>query len=537
MKSSLIKQISLITITAFLLVLSVGGAAWWKFKIVVANQEQIATTFTALRDQIEADMMHDALRADVICALHGASQKDAAAVTAASTDLVEHAKKFRTSVEANRQFTTLSPKATGAIRSVAGPLASYIASAEKIVAAAATDAAVAQAQFPAFMETFAVLEKQMSEVSDSIEGDCKDTEAVNKKLVASFDTILVIALIVSATVFVFLTALLARIIPKPYRKIASELTSTSEAAAGTSAKVAATSHALAAGASQSAASLEETSASLEEISAMIKRTAASSQTAKQLGNDTRSAAETGSTDMKNMSVAMGEIKASSDNIAKIIKTIDEIAFQTNLLALNAAVEAARAGEAGAGFAVVADEVRALAQRSALAAKETATLIEDSIKKSERGVQFSAKVSTGLTEIVSKARQVDELITEIALASTEQTQGIIQISSAVAQMDRVTQDAAASSAQIATTSEELNQQSAWLNNGIASLRELVGGGGETSPVATVQNTRAPVVAALITPTSQKKSRPATRPARVSSSSEISPNENDNHNQFAASFKDF
>src|SRR6185436_17915358 len=149
----------------------------------------------------------------------------------------------------------------------------------------------------------------------------------------------------------------------------------------------------------------------------------SAATAKTLAGETRSAAESGNDDMTAMREAMDAIKTSSRDIAKIIKTIDEIAFQTNLLALNAAVEAARAGESGAGFAVVAEEVRNLAQRSAQAARETTAKIEDSIKKSERGVVLNGKVASGLREIATKARQVDDLVAEIATASTEQNQGI------------------------------------------------------------------------------------------------------------------
>ena len=233
------------------------------------------------------------------------------------------------------------------------------------------------------------------------------------------------------------------------------------------------SQSLASGASEQAAALEETSASLEEMASMTKRTAANAQTAKELGNATRAAADNGAADMQSMSAAMDAIKDSGANIAKIIKTIDEIAFQTNLLALNAAVEAARAGEAGMGFAVVADEVRSLAQRSAQAAKETAAKIEDSMLKSERGVQISAKVSQSLSEIVQKARQMDELISEIAVASGEQNQGISQINSAVSQMDHVTQNAAASSADIAAATGSLRGQAESLRASVATLQSVVG----------------------------------------------------------------
>jgi methyl-accepting chemotaxis protein len=174
---------------------------------------------------------------------------------------------------------------------------------------------------------------------------------------------------------------------------------------------------------------------------------------------------------------MDAIKVSSDDIAKIIKTIDEIAFQTNILALNAAVEAARAGEAGMGFAVVADEVRNLAQRCAQAAKETSGKIEGAIVKTGQGVDITGKVASALNEIVSKVRQVDELVTEVAGASREQTDGIAQINVAVGQMDKVTQSNAATAEESAAAAEELNSQAEVMKQSVAELLRLVGGQGE------------------------------------------------------------
>jgi len=233
------------------------------------------------------------------------------------------------------------------------------------------------------------------------------------------------------------------------------------------------SQSLAEGASEQAASLEETGASLEEMSSMTKRNAESARTAKELSNQTRAAADTGAADMEEMKQAMDAIKASSDGISKIIKTIDEIAFQTNILALNAAVEAARAGEAGMGFAVVAEEVRNLAQRSAQSAKETAGKIEEAIQKSEHGVLISGKVARSLGEIVVKARQVDTLVAEIASASQEQNQGIGQVNTAISQMDKVTQANAANAEETAAAAEQLNSQAVHLNEAVQDLHLLVG----------------------------------------------------------------
>ena len=237
-------------------------------------------------------------------------------------------------------------------------------------------------------------------------------------------------------------------------------------------QVSSSSQSLADGSSQQAASLEETSASIEELSSMTKRNADSAATAKDLSAQTRQAADAGSTDMAEMRAAMDAIKSSSADIAKIIKTIDEIAFQTNILALNAAVEAARAGEAGMGFAVVADEVRNLAQRSAHSAKETASKIEVAIQNGENGVVISQKVAKSLGVILERARQVDELVAEIATASQQQSQGLGQINSAVSQMDQVTQNNAGNAEETASAAAELNSQSASLRESVQNLRRLV-----------------------------------------------------------------
>jgi methyl-accepting chemotaxis protein len=256
------------------------------------------------------------------------------------------------------------------------------------------------------------------------------------------------------------------------------------AAAG---QVSSASQSLAEGASEQAASLEETSASLEEVSSMTKRNAENAQTAKDLARQTRVAAETGSTDMNAMRIAMDEIKASSGDISNIIKAIDEIAFQTNILALNAAVEAARAGEAGAGFAVVADEVRGLAHRSAESARESASKIDEAIQKSDRGVEISGRVAYALNEIVEKARKVDELVAEIANASIEQNQGISQVSTAVVQMDQVTQANAGSAEETASAAEQLNAQSMLMRENVNVLMKLINGASQEAPaVAPTEN---------------------------------------------------
>jgi methyl-accepting chemotaxis protein len=242
-----------------------------------------------------------------------------------------------------------------------------------------------------------------------------------------------------------------------------------------SSQVSSASQSLAEGSSTQAASIEETSAALEEMASMTKANAENSRQANDLAKQARESADRGVNDMQAMSAAMTAIKMSSDDIAKIIKTIDEIAFQTNILALNAAVEAARAGEAGMGFAVVADEVRNLAQRSAQAAKETASKIESAIAKTGQGVEISGKVANALNDIVTKVRQVDELITQVANASREQTEGITQINIAVGQTDKVTQSNAANAEESAAAAEELHALADAVKGSVGELMQLVTGG--------------------------------------------------------------
>lgn len=183
-----------------------------------------------------------------------------------------------------------------------------------------------------------------------------------------------------------------------------------------------------------------------------------------------------------MMTSMREIDVSSGKISKIIKVIDEIAFQTNILALNAAVEAARAGEAGMGFAVVADEVRSLAQRSAQAAKDTASLIEDSILRSGEGSRMLSGVAASIRAITGGAGKVKTLVDEAEASSKEQAQGTDQISKAIAQIDQVTQRTAANAEEAAAASEELNAQSQALMAVVDQLQMMVGGDLEHSVTA-------------------------------------------------------
>ena len=230
-----------------------------------------------------------------------------------------------------------------------------------------------------------------------------------------------------------------------------------------SGEIADSSQSLSQGATESAASLEEISASLNETSSQTTVNAENAATARGLSEETKLAAEKGSAQMQEMVSAMTDINEAGQNISKIIKTIDEIAFQTNLLALNAAVEAARAGQHGKGFAVVAEEVRNLAARSAKAAEETAELIEGSVEKTANGSAIANQTAEALQEIVTGVSKVTDLVAEIAAASNEQAQGVAEINQGVSQIDTVTQQNTASAEESAAAAEEMSAQAAQLHS--------------------------------------------------------------------------
>jgi len=296
-------------------------------------------------------------------------------------------------------------------------------------------------------------------------------EAASSLNMASKTTIigLIIGVLVGITLAIFIT----RSITGPIRRVIEGLLSSSDQTSSAAGQVSSASQSLAEGTSSQASAIEETSSTMEEMTSMTRQNAANANEAKNIAEATKSAADKGADAMTKMSAAIDDIKKSSDETAKIVKTIDEIAFQTNLLALNAAVEAARAGEAGKGFAVVAEEVRNLAQRSAEAAKNTANMIEASVKNADNGVHISREVGDSLNEIADAARKVNDLVGEISAASTEQAQGIEQISKAVLQMDQVTQQAAANAEESASASEELSAQAEELRRMVNELSALVG----------------------------------------------------------------
>lgn len=261
---------------------------------------------------------------------------------------------------------------------------------------------------------------------------------------------------------------------KSLREISQEIDASSSQIAGASSNLEEVGQRLAEGTSEQAASIQETSATLEESASMIQQNNQNTQQAAILAKQTKEYADNSHEKMDEMVKSMSELKVSSDEIGKIIRVIEEIAFQTNILALNAAVEAARAGEAGLGFAVVAEEVRNLAQRSAQAAHDTTSIIEGNIDLAEKGVKVSQIVFDSLSEIDDQAKKVSEILDEIAVATSEQTQGIQQINKAISQMETVLQANSSTADESAASSQELSAQTQSMNRLVEQLTELVDG---------------------------------------------------------------
>ncbi len=266
----------------------------------------------------------------------------------------------------------------------------------------------------------------------------------------------------------------ARGITMPINRIIDGLGEGSSQVAAAAGQVSASSQTLAEGSSEQAASIEETSSAMEEMASMTKKNSENAQQADNLMKEASHVVMNANDSMAQLTTSMVEISTASEETSKIIKTIDEIAFQTNLLALNAAVEAARAGEAGAGFAVVADEVRSLAMRAADAAKNTAELIEGTVKKVSEGSDLVTRTNDAFTTVSESSEKVGLLVSEIAEASIEQSSGIEQVNIAITEMDKVVQMNAATAEESASASEEMSAQAEHLNGYVGDLVVLITG---------------------------------------------------------------
>jgi methyl-accepting chemotaxis protein len=306
------------------------------------------------------------------------------------------------------------------------------------------------------------------------EKNSQETIIAAKHTFADLLGLLCVLSLIAVIVGIILAYFITHSISKPMNFIASRIGEAAKLVTSASEQLYTSARQLSQGSTEQSAAIEETSSTLQESASMMLQNTANTKQATQLSEQAKQSANNGSVEMQEMVKSIQEIKRSSDQIANIIKVIDDIAFQTNILALNAAIEAARAGESGMGFAVVAEEVRNLAQRSAQAAKDTTPIIETNIELSNKGVLVAAKVCDALNEITIQSSKVNQLMDEIAAASQEQAQGVEQMNKAMVQVEMVTERNTANAEKSTLAAEELNVQAQSMKKIVLELSNLVSG---------------------------------------------------------------
>ena len=502
-------QILFLGLLGLLMACLVGGISLLntqRLTLAIDNSQRMGE---ALEHSLEADMMHDAIRGDVLLALLGGLNKDAAQLSEAEKGLAEHAGIFNKAM-ADLQRLADSAELKTAIASTLPLVAKYTASAAELQKLAANDAVAAQAAAPEFQKIFGELEQQMAAQGDLIG---KHVKSVNAEAIAEADgsRLQIGVTLLAATLVLLLAGIwLARRLTAPMNHavgVADQLAQgnlavpiepsgneetlklltamarmqgsfagivrgvqvNAESVALASAEIAQGNQDLSSRTEQQASSLQETAASMEELGSKVSQNAQSAAQANQLARSASSVAVRGGEVVSQVVDTMKGINESSRKISDIIQVIDGIAFQTNILALNAAVEAARAGEQGRGFAVVASEVRSLAGRSAEAAKEIKALINASVERVAFGTSLVDQAGVTMTEVVSSIKRVTDIMGEISAASNEQSAGVAQVGQAVMLMDQATQQNAALVEQMAAAAGSLKSQAQELVQTVAQFK--------------------------------------------------------------------
>ncbi len=392
----------------------------------------------------------------------------------------DHEAQMKALLETYRK-TELTEPEKNLLRQIDEQWPFYIAAAKKVMAFSyegKNQEALATMRAEA-AKSFQVVDDQLSKIVDLNEELAKRSNDASRASYLSIRRILLLLIIASVIISAVLGLFLTRSITRPLDRIIKNINRSSDQVAVASSQMSSSSQSLAGGANQQAAAIEETSSALEEMSTMTKLNAANAGQAHALTLETNSVVEKSNAAMHALVSSMSQISEASVDTAKILKTIDEIAFQTKLLALNAAVEAAQAGEAGAGFAVVADEVRNLAMRAASAAKTTAELIDGTAKTVADGAGIVAQANESLMAVAASAAKVAALVGEIANASGEQAKGIDHINIAISELDKVVQNNAANAEESAAAASSMTRQAEHMKFVVNELVDLINGDGASN----------------------------------------------------------
>jgi len=513
MKSLTLKRkFSAFAALAVLTSLTVACGSYYVTASLHSAFDEYAHGMSAVGNEMQADMAHDAIRGDVYVALRAARVHDEGVLSAAQKQLAEHVEQLKKAL-AGQDTLKLQGQARDALAKVNGDIEPYFAIAKEIVTLGGSDVEAAEAKLAEFGKRFSVLEKSLAAASESLEGAAAAGMSKSGQAARNGNAILGVVAAVAVLFQLLLCYVLARSIVRQLggepayaaevvhriaagdlcfdvsvltgndasllsemkrmqqqlRQIVVGIKQSSTTISSASSEIAAGNSDLSSRTEQQASSLEETASSMEELTGTVRQNADSARQANQLAAGASDVAVKGGEVVGQVVSTMSSINAASRKIADIISVIDGIAFQTNILALNAAVEAARAGEQGRGFAVVASEVRTLAQRSAAAAKEIKALITDSVNKVEDGTRLVDEAGKTMDEVVSSVKRVTDIMAEIAAASEEQSSGIEQVNQAIVQMDQVTQQNAALVEQAAGAAESMQSEAQDLTKAVAMFK--------------------------------------------------------------------
>lgn len=449
--------------------LAVGGLALWSLGQADPRESSVGRYSMAMREQLSADMMHDAILGDVQAALLDTAGQRHQEIR---KSLKEHSDIWREAFTKNRQ-AALPPEIQLSVKRAEGEMERYTQAGWKVVGYASADEGKRSAEMAEFERRYEELEESMGKLDDQLASLVSAEQNRMAGLVHSSRLVLFVVCGLAVVGFGGGAYWIAASIAKALKMQVERLTGSSQTLEKLSTEVARASHGLSQAATEQAASIEETSASTNQISGMARSNTTNSRAAAELVTATQRGFEETDRSLDAMVVSMNDIHEQSGKISRIIKAIDEIAFQTNLLALNAAVEAARAGEAGKGFAVVAEEVRALALRSKNAAMDTAALIEESIQKSEMGRSSVDETARLVRSITVQSGSLQKFIGDVRAGSEEQERGVEQIGLAMVQIEKVTQLTAANAESGVETASELKSESARLRLCVEELVQLAG----------------------------------------------------------------